>query len=117
MVEYIQKRVEINDMVEWNNLSYSLDYIDVRIVKMIYYPRSMTLTFNEILIDLNKGKIDPIISKYALRKKLIQLEGDFLIKIVRSKPLVIWPITELSEKNILLLLIRASVNNKMEKIE
>lgn len=118
MEQLIQKqRVDINGMIDWNNLSYELDYIDTLILKMVYYPRTQTLTFNEIFMDLNKGKLRPIISKYALRKKLLVLEQDLILKVIKSKPLIIWPVKELSEKNMLLLLKNTSIQNKMERIE
>jgi len=111
------KKLDHNALVEWRLLSQSLDYEDTLIMKFIYLPRQQTVTFEEIFEHLNRGKIDPVLSKPTLRRKLNQLERDHLIKLIRTKPLIVFPIIELSETNLKLLIRNLSLLHKMERIE
>ena len=113
----IKQRVDINSLVDWRGLSVSLDYIDTLILKFVYWPRQQTWTFNEIMDHLNRGKIDPLISRESLRKKINFLEKENLLRIVKTKPLIIWPLIELSEANIKQLLKNLSILHRLERIE
>ena len=116
-MEYIKRKLDINGLIKWEELSRSLDYIDTLILKLIYYPRPQTLTFFEIYDHLNRSKPHSLGSRTTIRKRVEMLEEDMLIKIIKSKPLIIWPITGIKESNMRLLLKNLSILHRMETVE
>lgn len=116
-MQIIKTRVDVNGLIKWGDLSRSLDYIDTLILKLIYYPRHQTLTFFEIYESLNKSKPHALGSRTTIRKRVDMLEEDMLIKVVKSKPLIIWPVIDITESNMKLLLKNLSVLHRMESVE
>lgn len=116
-MDWVKKKKDVNDLINWHGLTSVLDDADTLILKFVYYPFMKTTTHGELLKHLNKNRNKTFIGKDTLRKKLYELQEDLLLFVIKSKPLVIRPIYQVSEANMKNLLIILSRKYQFERLQ
>ena len=81
--------------LDWEELLFDLRHVEVRILELLYIPKSKPLAFGTLVQKINKLNV----CERTIRRKLERLEKRGLIKVVHSTISIINPIIEY-EKNI-----------------
>lgn len=117
MMEQLLQKPKVFDGINWEDLTYDLDETDTSILKKIYLPTMKILAFESLfkLINLNRNR--NLLSKTNLRNRLNKINKCNLVKLIRTKPLIINPIYNISEAKVKNLLKILSMKHELEKVE
>lgn len=74
--------------IDFDSLIYSLNLLDVKLLKLFYVPRSTCWTLDNVVKQLKLKGME--VSKETVRRYLLKLDRLGLLKVIRkSKPLAI----------------------------
>ena len=91
----LSSRQFIDHDIDWEDLLFSLQHVEVRILELIYLPEAKPYAFGMLCQRIKKIGC----STRTIRRKINKLEAMGLIHVVRSTIMIINPILKL-QKNI-----------------